>query len=82
MKNNAVLDRSRGSIVLRSGDDSEVGGNILLGTAGIRLYGASHRFLSVAPCRDGRSGSRGPACSRVLADPCIRVRRPCRERHW
>lgn len=46
VRNNTVLDGKRGSLVLRAGNDSEVSGNLLFGTAGIRVCGDDHRIYN------------------------------------
>ncbi|GAA2409805.1 polysaccharide lyase 6 family protein [Streptomyces glaucosporus] len=46
VRNNTVIGGSRGSIVLRSGDNTTVSGNFLLGTAGIRIYGDDHEVFN------------------------------------
>lgn len=46
VRNNTITGGTRGSIVLRSGDNSTVSGNFLLGTAGIRIYGDDHEVFN------------------------------------
>ncbi|MFC0602519.1 polysaccharide lyase 6 family protein [Streptomyces palmae] len=46
VRNNTITEGKRGSIVLRAGNDSEVTGNFLFGTAGIRVCGDDHRVFN------------------------------------
>ncbi|MBH5334646.1 right-handed parallel beta-helix repeat-containing protein [Streptomyces pactum] len=46
VRDNTVAEGKRGSIVLRAGNDTEVSGNFLSGTAGIRVCGDDHRVFN------------------------------------